>query len=105
MNHHLYRLVFNRALGLVMVVAETARGDGKQGGTRMRHASMPRALLRLRPLCWSLLLALGTAGVNTAQAQAPSVSAPPAMQMQIPQMQSITLPQAVLPSAPLVNMP
>ncbi|MDR0781576.1 MAG: ESPR domain-containing protein, partial [Pseudomonadales bacterium] len=51
MNHHLYRLLFNRALGLVMAVAETARGEGKRGGTRMRHASRPRALLRLRPLC------------------------------------------------------
>ncbi|MDR0780253.1 MAG: ESPR domain-containing protein, partial [Pseudomonadales bacterium] len=105
MNQHLYRLTFNHALGLVMAVAETARGEGKQGSRSVNHASMPRALLRLRPLCWSLLLALGTAGINTAQAQTPSVSAPPAMQMQIPQMQSITLPQAVLPSAPLVNMP
>ncbi|MDR0781882.1 MAG: ESPR domain-containing protein, partial [Pseudomonadales bacterium] len=105
MNKSLYRLLFNHALGLVMVVAETARGEGKRGGRSVNHANMPRALLRLRPLCWSLLVALGTVGMNAAQAQTPTASAPPAMQMQIPQMQSITLPQAVLPSAPLVNMP
>ncbi|MDR0781189.1 MAG: hypothetical protein LBF16_10920, partial [Pseudomonadales bacterium] len=107
MNQHLYRLLFNHALGLVMVVAETARGEGKPGGTRMRHASRPRALLRLRPLCWSLLLALGTAGVNTAQAQTPAASAPPAMQIpQIPQVQPITLPQLPpMPNTALVNMP
>ncbi|MDR0782027.1 MAG: ESPR domain-containing protein, partial [Pseudomonadales bacterium] len=82
MNKSLYRLLFNRALGLVMVVAETARGEGKQGSRSVNHASMPRALLRLRPLCWSLLLALGTAEINTAQAQTPPA-------MQIPQMQQV----------------
>ncbi|MDR0779893.1 MAG: ESPR domain-containing protein, partial [Pseudomonadales bacterium] len=102
MNKSLYRLLFNRALGLVMVVAETARAEGKPGGTRMRHASRPRALLRLRPLCWSLLMALSAVGMNAAQAQTP-----PAMQIpQIPQVQPITLPQLPpMPNTALVEVP
>jgi filamentous hemagglutinin len=68
MNKFLYRIVFNKARGLLMVVAENVSAEGKQPG--MRNAPGLRHLIaRLRPLCWSALVAFGAVGVNAAQAQ------------------------------------
>src|SRR5512143_3107604 len=59
--NHIYRLVFNRALGLMQVASETTRSRGKSGGRqRSRTVSQP-AGLQLRPLAAALLLvAAGT---------------------------------------------
>ncbi|QUP56850.1 filamentous hemagglutinin N-terminal domain-containing protein (plasmid) [Ralstonia syzygii] len=67
MNKHLYRIVFNKTRGLLMVVAENVASDGKQAGT----SDAPRAggvLATVRPLCFSILLAFGLVG-SLAQAQ------------------------------------
>ncbi|MHC6085801.1 two-partner secretion domain-containing protein [Ralstonia solanacearum] len=67
MNKHLYRIVFNKTRGLLMAVAENVASDGKQAGT----SDAPRAggvLATVRPLCFSILLALGLVG-SLAQAQ------------------------------------
>ena len=55
MNKHLYRIVFNRALGLFQVVAEIARRDGPGAGAGSRF------LATLKPLRLALALALGQA--------------------------------------------
>jgi len=67
MNAHRYRLVFNRARGLVMAVAETASAQGKSPGMGAADrpgttevASRPAlTLARLRPSAFATLLALG----------------------------------------------
>ena len=46
MNKHLYRIVFNRALGLFQVVAEIARRDGPGAGAGSRF--LPRS----SPCAW-----------------------------------------------------
>lgn len=61
MNKHLYRIVFNKTRGLLMAVAETVASGGKQAGT----SDAPNAhsvIARVRPLCFSILLALGLVG-------------------------------------------
>ncbi|ERT10182.1 hypothetical protein O185_26765, partial [Photorhabdus temperata J3] len=67
MNKQLYRIIFNQARQMWMVVAEIARvGRGRTGG-RTRRSSLPSCRCRLTALRFSLLLALG--GVSlTAQA-------------------------------------
>lgn len=60
MNKHLYRIVFNRALGLFQVVAEIARRDGPGAGAGSSAAGS-RILATLKPLRLALALALGQA--------------------------------------------
>lgn len=60
MNKHLYRIVFNRALGLFQVVAEIARRDGPGAGAGSTAAGS-RILATLKPLRLALALALGQA--------------------------------------------
>ncbi|WP_249672141.1 two-partner secretion domain-containing protein [Pseudomonas abieticivorans] len=61
MNKHLYRIVFNKARGLLMVVAENVLGSRKAGGrdSPKAVATANGPLLTLRPLRWSLMAALG----------------------------------------------
>ncbi len=60
MNKHLYRIVFNKARGLLMVVAENVSSQGKAPGvTASGKASGFSCLARLQPMRFSLLLALG----------------------------------------------
>ena len=58
MNKHLFRIVFNHALGVLQVVAEIARrpGGGNASGGRPAAAA-------LRPVSFALWLALGWVGV------------------------------------------
>ncbi|MFC3627492.1 hemagglutinin repeat-containing protein [Vogesella amnigena] len=60
MNKHLYRIVFNKARGLLMVVAENVASHGKAsaGTTAASGRSVPLCLA-LRPVCFSLLVASG----------------------------------------------
>jgi len=76
MNKHLYRIVFNKRRGQLMVVAETAgsQGKGAAGETGpgaaaggLVHERLPQAAWR--PLCLAVLAALGTAMALPAQAQ------------------------------------
>ena len=65
MNKNLYRLVFNRALGVLQVVAEIARRPGGSGLPAGRPATAA-----LRPVSFALWLALGWVGfVEPATAQ------------------------------------
>lgn len=61
MNKHLYRVVFNKTRGLLMAVAETVSSEGKQSGTS-DAPSAHSVIARVRPLCFSILLALGLVG-------------------------------------------
>ncbi len=62
MNKHLYRVIFNKARGLLMVVAENVSSDGKAGGC---VAGSPAGLgsgavsVTLDPLRFAFLLVLG----------------------------------------------
>jgi len=62
MNKHLYRIVFNRSLGLFQVVAEIARSYGRNGA-RNGHATAAtsRFAATLGRLRFALMLALGQA--------------------------------------------
>ncbi|KER01677.1 filamentous hemagglutinin N-terminal domain-containing protein, partial [Photorhabdus temperata] len=67
MNKQLYRIIFNQARQMWMVVAEIARVGRGRTGCRTRRPSLPSCRCRLTALRFSLLLALG--GVSlTAQA-------------------------------------
>lgn len=63
MNKNLYRVVFNRALGLFQVVAEIARRDGPGASCANATAAGSRFLATVRPLRFALALALGQAVV------------------------------------------
>lgn len=59
MNKHLYRVVFNKTRGLLMAVAEHVASDGKHSGARRAPPNASRALVTLKPVCFSMLLAFG----------------------------------------------
>lgn len=62
MNKHLYRIIFNKARGLLMVVAENATRDGKAPGTTVGQAKSggaDRCVATLLSLRLSLMTALG----------------------------------------------
>ena len=60
MNKHLYRIVFNKARGLLMVVAENVLGSKKASGTGIGVAPVVlNTVLTLRPLRFSLMAELG----------------------------------------------
>ncbi|WP_238922500.1 two-partner secretion domain-containing protein [Achromobacter ruhlandii] len=61
MNKNLYRVVFNRALGLFQVVAEIARRDGPGASRAYVAAAGSRFLATVRPLRVALALAFGQA--------------------------------------------
>lgn len=92
MNKHLYRIVFNRALGVLQVVAEIAR---TAGGARPAQAGATTAALR--PVSFALWMALGYV-MLAPDAAAQVVSDPNAPGNQRPTV--ITAPSG----APLVNI-
>ena len=60
MNKHLYRIVFNDRRGQLMVVAETATGDGKSTtGQRPGKRSTAPYRATLRALAFALFIAQG----------------------------------------------
>ncbi len=61
MNKNLYRVVFNRAVGLFQVVAEIARRDGPGASRAYVAAAGSRFLATVRPLRVALVLAFGQA--------------------------------------------
>src|SRR5471032_1367295 len=69
MNKHLYRIIFNQARGLLMVVAEIAR-SGRESGRRVRPGQKTALRsCRLSPLSCALLAVFGSVTViNSAQA-------------------------------------
>ena len=69
MNKLLYRIIFNKARGMLMVVADIARsGQGKQARTRKAQQAASR-LCTLSALRFALLSALGCVSILPAQAQ------------------------------------
>lgn len=79
MNRLRHRLVFNRARGMLMAVAETATARTCARGER--HAAGGGAPLRLRPWSFSLWLALGLVGLAPdAQSQIAGAASAPGAQ-------------------------
>ncbi len=62
MNKHLYRIVFNKARGQLMAVAEIASSEGKQAGTTGMPGG-PSVALGMRALCFAVMLAIGSVSV------------------------------------------
>ncbi|MVW96155.1 hypothetical protein EI968_11780, partial [Pseudomonas sp. PB100] len=70
MNKHLYRIVFNQARGLLMVVAENVKSVCKAPGTTGAVARPGTAVATLTPLRFALMLGMGwVALVAPVQAQ------------------------------------
>ncbi|MCM2360629.1 hemagglutinin repeat-containing protein [Pseudomonas sp. SR18] len=70
MNKHLYRIVFNQARGLLMVVAENVKSVCKAPGTSGAVARPGTAVATLTPLRFALMLGMGwVALVAPVQAQ------------------------------------
>ena len=85
MNKHLYRIVFNKARGQLMVVAENVASNGKAPGTTEgpRGAVGSALLVSLRPLRFALMATLGLISLAVPLAQADIVAdhgAPPGQQ-------------------------
>lgn len=84
MNANRHRIVFNRARGLFMAVAESASTQGKSpaGGGTTTATPPGFSLARLRPAAFAALLALGTlfAVIPAATAQVVAYKAAPASQ-------------------------
>lgn len=86
MNKTLYRIVFNKTRGQLMAVAEDVASDGKARGTsratKARQHRAPSAIaVALRPLQYSMLLAMG---LVSAAAHAQIVADPHAPRTQQP---------------------
>jgi len=65
--NHIYRVIFNRALGVWQAVTEIAKGSGKLGGSVKRHA---------RRLAAVAAMAAGTGGVGGGVVHAQNAPAP-----------------------------
>src|SRR5690606_10232334 len=85
MNKHLYRVIFNKARGLLMVVAENVSSDGKAGGCvagSPAGAGSGSVSVTLDPLRFAFMLALGlvlpgaAAAAIVADASAPAGQQP-----------------------------
>ncbi|MEX9874710.1 hemagglutinin repeat-containing protein [Providencia rettgeri] len=79
MNKHCYRIIFNRARQLLMVVADIAKSRVKTPSSSRRSGrSAPDSSLSvtLKPLVWSLALAVGAVSFHTAAAVVADGSAP-----------------------------
>ena len=61
MNKHLYRVIFNKARGLLMVVAENVSADGKAGASAAgAPGGLPAGVtVSMHPLRYALMLVLG----------------------------------------------
>ena len=81
MNKHLYRIVFNKARGLLMVVAENVCSQVKAPGTRSGPASgTPGCTATLGTLRFALMTALGLVSLSVVPAWAGTIVADPAAQ-------------------------
>ncbi|MET0612390.1 MAG: ESPR domain-containing protein, partial [Pseudomonas caspiana] len=79
MNKHLYRIVFNKARGLLMVVAENVSSQVKAPGTRSGSASTaPACTATLGALRFALMTAIGLVSLSAMPAWAGTIVADPA---------------------------
>ncbi|OON34700.1 hypothetical protein BTJ39_23480, partial [Izhakiella australiensis] len=78
MNKNLYRVIFNRVRGLLMVVAETARACNCVASSVSRGHTLKAIVSTLTPIGFALLLAAGA--VNVAQAGVVANGAAPGSQ-------------------------
>ncbi|WP_240476751.1 hemagglutinin repeat-containing protein [Pectobacterium brasiliense] len=58
MNKNLYRIIFNKARGLLMVVSEINRGQGKSGANGVGH-TLSQLIGRMKPTAFLTMSALG----------------------------------------------
>ena len=58
MNSLFYRIVFNKARGMLMVVADIAR-RGRGGNTRRGRCAPAGIIVSLSPVCFAIWLAAG----------------------------------------------
>ncbi|MBC3346496.1 hemagglutinin repeat-containing protein [Pseudomonas sp. SWRI196] len=78
MNRHLYRIVFNKARGLLMVVAENVTSQVKAPGTRSGPiAGAPVCTATLGALRFALMAAIGLVSLSVAPAWAGTIVADP----------------------------
>ncbi|KIH84136.1 hemagglutinin repeat-containing protein [Pseudomonas batumici] len=81
MNKHLYRIVFNKARGLLMVVAENVRSACKAPGTTSAFTLVSTAVATFTPLRFALMVGMGwVALVMPAHAQVVADGSAPAGQ-------------------------
>ncbi|MCP1443229.1 filamentous hemagglutinin [Pseudomonas sp. GGS8] len=84
-NKHLYRIIFNKARGLLMVVAENVSSGSKSaGGSAAGTTSGGGCVVRLTPLRFALMAALGLIMLDASSAQAAVVADPGAPAAQQP---------------------
>ncbi|WP_412548626.1 hemagglutinin repeat-containing protein [Pseudomonas sp. MWU13-2105] len=85
MNKHLYRIIFNKARGLLMVVAENVSSGSKSAGGHVAGAAPGvGCVVRLTPLRFALMAALGLILLDASSAQAAVVADPGAPAAQQP---------------------
>lgn len=77
MNKHLHRVIFNKARGLLMVVAENVSGQGKAPGTREASGASGSCMATLVPLRLALTGALGLVSLAAVPAWANGIVADP----------------------------
>ncbi|MDQ7985135.1 hemagglutinin repeat-containing protein [Pseudomonas sp. G34] len=77
MNKHLHRVIFNKARGLLMVVAENVSSQGKAPGTREASGTSGSWVATLAPLRFALMGALGLVSLATIPAWANGIVADP----------------------------
>ncbi|WP_139133869.1 filamentous hemagglutinin N-terminal domain-containing protein, partial [Pseudomonas sp. 21C1] len=78
MNKHLYRIVFNKARGLLMVVAENVASQVKAPGTRASRAAVaPACIATLAQLRFALMTAIGLVSLSVMPAWAGTIVADP----------------------------
>lgn len=81
MNKNLYRIIFNKARGLLMVVSEINRGRGKSGANGVGHtlsqligSMKPAAFLTMTALGFGHARATGAGGRNCRRQERPAAS-------------------------------
>ncbi|WP_392562126.1 filamentous hemagglutinin N-terminal domain-containing protein [Orbus sturtevantii] len=75
MNKHFYRIIFNKARGIMMVVAEIVKrhqGEGRSSQKATRTASSGKVTAALKPLSFLTFVALGMVSIVT-QSQASTI--------------------------------
>ncbi|ANJ67316.1 hypothetical protein A9404_07895 [Halothiobacillus diazotrophicus] len=85
MNRNLYRVIFSKALGVMVVASELPSAQGKSGSaSRRRPRRADRILARLTPLSFATLVSLGGVLIGLPMAQAAIVADPQAPNNQQP---------------------
>lgn len=77
MNKHLHRVIFNKARGLLMVVAENVSSQGKSPGTREARSVGTGCTATLAPLRFAMMGALGLVSLAATPAWANGIVADP----------------------------